>query len=1530
MTSLQTRLLSLIEYVQQSARLRLSPQTDVIRHNVFTEYEHSISELPGIHLNVDSELDADEVWLVVDRLQEMPVPHPESSGLKVWLDITNNPSKEPTLLSHIEIEKLLEIGAIALPEESSTFDPKQMIALDSFQDKENIEDQFKAYTVNIWEPWAIEEKRRRRTISLYAKLFRLKQQLEGDIIDTQLEFAWGIGLSIWKMNGINVSYPLITKLVELSLNEASMAIEIRPRDIDPRIELDIYSIDDNSSVPILEKLGKEFFTKAASTISPFDPSTFEPLLRSAVTNLDPMGVYWPTQVKVGDRTLPKASDKLKITDTWVLFARPKSASVFIDDLTAFKGQIDTDDDKQSEILPKTVTAIMTEPATTLNELSLPAFRGISMVGNNRGNTGNSKTPQDLFFPMPFNDEQVQIIQLLECCDGVVVQGPPGTGKTHTIANIICHYLAMGKKVLVTSMKDPALSVLKEKLPEEIQSLAISVLTSERDGMKQFENAISKIASEVQRINRQSYSQEIARLEGTINEYHARLARVDREVGDWATKNLRRIELDGETLEPREAAEEVAKSSQEIFWLDDPISITSSHSPQFDDADIVQLRKARRALGEDLDYLMCKLPLIAVFPDSEQLLRVHQDLSHSTELKLQVESGTIPPMVDTAKLTFESLQRLSSNISNLKLLRQTFKNANAEWIILLKNSLNSRSKSEVFAILESLDTELEILVSEKRKFLVRPVSLEKNCDQNEIVVDGIKNLVQGKQPFWFGGLFNKSAEKKIIESIRIVSSKPNGVEDWKYILDYILFLEKTRNLLIRWNSLAEELKIPTVTSTSIPSELQSVANMYELYRKLKQSMDLEREIVSLCHSLFPTWDRSEEICNDDKNIDKAERIALHHLTQYRLAEVWVLKERFQKVLSGCSGRIVRNLQDFLENVLGNSAFSRDIVQAQWSKLMEELLRIHSLSSSLETVNRVTHQIEESGASLWSTRLRLEAMTTAVDDLLPSNWRQVWRLKRLHTYLNSIDARHELQRLAKLRAETEVDLAKAYQEIISKRTWLKLAENATPNVRAALKAYMSAIAKIGKGTGKRAVRYRQDARLAAHMANPAIPCWIMRHDRISESLPPQFGCFDLVIIDEASQSDLTALPAILRAQKILVVGDDKQVSPEGIGLEEEKIRNLMSRFLSNQVDIYRAQMSPDRSIYDLFKVVFAGSAVMLREHFRCVAPIIEYSKREFYNHELKALRLPKSSERLDPPLIDIFVEDGFRKGDINPGEARFIIDEIKGIANDARLTNRSIGVVSLLGDKQALKVWEMMEQELGLDLINRHQIACGDAKTFQGKERDIMFMSMVVSRNNAAASSRDTFRQRFNVAASRARDRMYLVRSVSSEDLSNADELRRGLIAHFSTPYTQNVDRVADLKQLCESPFEREVYDILTERGYRVIPQVPVGEFRIDMVVEGNHDARLAIECDGDRFHGLDQWENDMRRQRILERIGWRFWRCFASTFVMNRTEIIADLLQSLHTHGIEPLGSTETVLSPYVEQRRVTAFPETEIPIDNEL
>jgi very-short-patch-repair endonuclease len=459
-------------------------------------------------------------------------------------------------------------------------------------------------------------------------------------------------------------------------------------------------------------------------------------------------------------------------------------------------------------------------------------------------------------------------------------------------------------------------------------------------------------------------------------------------------------------------------------------------------------------------------------------------------------------------------------------------------------------------------------------------------------------------------------------------------------------------------------------------------------------------------------------------------------------------------------------------------------------------------------------------------------------------------------------------------------------------------------------------MGSGNGIRAVRYRRDARNAMQRAYKAVPCWILPQWRVSETIPPEVGLFDLVIIDEASQSDIWALPALLRGKKLLVVGDHKQVSPSAVGTREVKIQQLRDRFLKNQP--HGSEMTPGKSIYDLARVVFAGNSVMLKEHFRCVHPIIEFSNREFYDGQIKPLRIPKSSERLDPPLIDVMVLGGYRKSDHNPPEARAIVNEIKEIIANPEMVGRTIGVVTLLGTEQANQIRSLINAEISQTEIVERMIWVGAPPVFQGRERDIMLISNVLAKGDKAAVNRLEIEQRFNVALSRARDRMYLFRSIDENELK-PDSLTAKVFRHFKQPFTQDAKQVSSLRELCESDFEREIFDLLVERNYRVKSQVRCGAYRIDFVVEGAEGRRLAVECDGDKFHGPGQWMNDMIRQRVLERAGWTFWRCFASSFVMRRQEVVEDLLATLNKMGIEPLGSDSVDNTQWVHSKVVDPY-----------
>ncbi len=414
---------------------------------------------------------------------------------------------------------------------------------------------------------------------------------------------------------------------------------------------------------------------------------------------------------------------------------------------------------------------------------------------------------------------------------------------------------------------------------------------------------------------------------------------------------------------------------------------------------------------------------------------------------------------------------------------------------------------------------------------------------------------------------------------------------------------------------------------------------------------------------------------------------------------------------------------------------------------------------------------------------------------------------------------------------------------------------------------------------------------------MPSW-----RISESLPSTLGSFDLVIIDEASQSDISALPALLRAKKVLIVGDDKQVSPTAAFIEERAIRSLRMHYLDGQP--FGSLMLPGNSLYDLALASFPGRRIMLREHFRCVEPIIRFSF-QFYTDDIVPVRVPKISERLTPPLVDVHVVHGRKdKSNRNFAEAVAIVDEISRIVTDPKMGNRSIGVVSLIGAKQAQLIQSMLLERIGEEAYLRHDVACGDSAVFQGKERDIMFLSMVECPTTRTSKTTLTFQQRFNVALSRARDREYLFRSVTEEMLKPYD-LKAKVLRHFKNPMEGRVRPAGDLLALCQSGFERDVLSRLLKLGYRVQPQVKVGPFSIDLVVEGRDDRRLAVELDGDQYHGPEKWAEDLGRQRTMERVGWRFWRCWGSSFRIDPESCMDDLVHALTSLGIEPIGNDDT-------------------------
>lgn len=126
---------------------------------------------------------------------------------------------------------------------------------------------------------------------------------------------------------------------------------------------------------------------------------------------------------------------------------------------------------------------------------------------------------------------------------MAVQGPPGTGKTHTIANIICHYLANGKKILVTSKGEKALE-MQEKVPEEVRPLTVALLSGDRHGMQQFQASIEAIIHHVSQMNPDVVASQIKANLSDIDRAHEAMQRIDRRIDEIAMTQLSDIEVDG--------------------------------------------------------------------------------------------------------------------------------------------------------------------------------------------------------------------------------------------------------------------------------------------------------------------------------------------------------------------------------------------------------------------------------------------------------------------------------------------------------------------------------------------------------------------------------------------------------------------------------------------------------------------------------------------------------------------------------------------------------------------------------------------------------------------------------------------------------------------------------------------------------------------------------------------------------------------------------------------------------------------------
>ncbi len=1476
--------------------------------------------LPGVRHDTADE--AGPVWLAVERLARTVAPVPPDD-LVAWLVVSADPGRLPEL----QRERIVTVGAAereariaagacptsfaevasdAAEGAESATDGAPRVATAIFRqtlclaDQPGTEARLARWIADTWEPWAAAERPRRRTIVLYERLYRLLQQRETGGAEAPIEVVWGIGMARWRYGGRILERPLIERAVDLELDEADGGLlRVRPTVADATVDLKPYEEFGCVGLDLLDAAIRRLVETAAAEdgVSPFRRTSFEPVLEVAAARLHPDAAYRPADPADPD---PAASGTLAIDDTWVLFARPRSAHVLLADIDRLKAA-SRDPTLAVEGL---ATRLVTEPSDEAGE-------GWTPLSDTLGDSPALPDPEapgglatEVFFPKPFNDDQVEIVRRLARSDGLVVQGPPGTGKTHTIANLICHAMATGQRVLVVSRGEAALAVLRDQLPAKVRPLAIALLSNERQGLGQVEGAIREIQAVVEESRPEIRHAAIRRCEAEIVKLRGRLAAIDTELDTLAAAQAERIGPRAET--PAELALRLAGSRAAYAWFSDRPERYLAET-DLTDADLAALTAARRRIGDLIDHRDAVCPAPADLPTPQALGEWHVMLVRRADRAANGDGGTLhllPSEAEDAVALADALDGIAHAQAGLPAtswLQPLLAGPPEPWATLLASLVDACS---------ALDADR---IAQVHFAVELPDGLLDDRDAREAIARGAAG-----DRLWSRLALGKAAPKALLAAIQFRGAplKPGDTTGWAAALAHLGVADRERDLGARWKALAREMGAPS-GATGL-SDLRVVAEGLRLRRAARAAL---ARLPGVEARLSPPdqWMGSPA---EGRAVARAVREAAED------ARLEGAREAVARVrlLFGGEDRTAGMARRFLDEVVGRPDIAAARVVATWQAIRALLDRLHDRAADFAMVTATTARIVAAGAPAWAARLGREPATESGDPLVLSHWREVWDFAAADAHLARLDARARLLALAAQRGEAERNVTRLFLDLVRERTFYTLERRLSPGVKSALVAFVRALGRLGKGTGRGAGRQRRTAREAMQRCYAAVPCWIMPTWRVSEQLPAELAAFDLVILDEASQSDVTELPAVLRGRKILVVGDDRQVSPGTPFVAQARIDHLRQRYLRGLP--FASLLEPGESLYTLMQAVFPDQRLMLKEHFRCVEPIIRFSM-QFYPETLVPLRVPAAAERLDPPLVDIFVPHGAReKGrKINPAEAAVIVDEVTAFTRTPGRENRSIGVISLVGGDQAEHIRALLTERLGAEVMQRHAILCGDSATFQGNERDVVFLSMVQDRARRSTLTMQRYEQRFNVAMSRARDRVVLVRSVEPQDLNPAD-LKARLIAHFAQPMPSLAIEVgADPLERCDSDFERDVMRRLLADGFAVTPQVGALGFRIDLVVEGAGGRRLAVECDGDRFHGPGQWREDMRRQRVLERVGWRFWRCFASSFYADPDGVMAELVDTLARAGIEPRaeGLAEAGPSPWVEHRvaRPPAVPEAE-------
>jgi very-short-patch-repair endonuclease len=1363
----------------------------------------------------------DPVWLRVPRLEE-----PERPPLPVELE------------GFVDYASLDDLDA--LPRLNPDLD------LPSHNDLEAL---LEDWSAEEWMPWAVQAKPVREARRLYQKLLelRLNQQRQ----QATHEIVWGHALLGLDAGGGVVAPILITR-AQVQLDEETGQLSVVP-DGDPTVELD--SLEGLGLPELTDLTELQVQVAKGLPIDPWDDETLEMFLRKLTS---PLGL----DAKVTESTsLPVGVRTPTVTKGWILLARPRPArhERFYDELA--------DVLRDQGFLPQSLAAVVAEDDELRTALS-----------ENQRNQAQlwDGVAQRLLMPLATNEDQERIARQLAHARGVTVQGPPGTGKSHTIANLISHLIAHGKRVLVTAQNEQALQVLRDKIPAELRDLTVSILGSSPDAMDELRASIQAVLDIASQVDPEQERRVISEVGERIDRARVELRGYERDLVDALSEESSEFELlQGPSSAP-DVAKWLASTSSHLGRI--PDSLTSQQDCPFSVAEFADYLNLCQNLDPDdvREYAFIRpraqdWPTALQLDDQANRLRDLQDLLADLEESgleldriMEVPPDDLRAVAEAARLSGDRLESLQERPWTNKLCAE-----------IRSGAQTAKYWAELISQAEKELGECQSLKTSKAGHEVRIPDGDPRI-QREFLSELRDRFSRNKGVPRLG----KTDLRNFFSSCRVDELEPRTTSDIDLLRTELQLRTHQQALqrILRESSQQIECPIPDINIHFL-SEASSIV------QALQDAQDWETSSKSKLRSTLDEYFTKPINVDSVADIQKSHRILHQAAAQQEVSELLSEKEQL-------SGRLVAMAQGDNASIMWQQLLEafESSDWTTWRETLQESERLTTLASSIEQW-KFLHEKLSDVAPIWANEIaKSRAHTNVAGEA--TNLLEMWTWRQARTWIENLHRKVDVDSILKRAESLQTETARLVVDLARRSASIAVEANLDSEKQKALISWQQAIQKRGKGTGKNAARWMQVARESLPIAMGAIPAWIMPIHRVIENFDPrQTQLFDVVIIDESSQCDLLSAGVLALGHKCVVVGDDKQVSPSSVGVDSSRIHALQDSYLTGVRA--RQHLTTDESLYGLAARVFPSN-ILLKEHFRCVPEIINFSNR-YYDNRILPLRETPDYD-IGDPLQAVHVAEGVREGNssstaVNIPEAEALVAQVVQCHQDDRYDGLTFGVVTLLGNSQSKILEQMLIDALGFESFERRNLRIGNPPDFQGDERNVIFIS-VVSDDNGYQAVRTPDKQRVNVAASRAQDQLWVFYSLDPSTLHHEDQ-RRALIEYVLDGGQRYIPTPNQL-ELCESEFERDVLRDIVAHGFDVIPQYRVGSYRIDLVVEFDN-GRIAVECDGDSFHGPEEFDRDIRRQRVLERLGWNFWRVRASEYYLDPAKAMARLWARIDRH-----------------------------------